>query len=126
MRSKRNLSIIAKSIFKNSLTNGLVDEKKVKINLRYLSAKKPSGLVRILKIYKRLLQAALTKEEIIIETANKFQNPRLEKDLIKKTGAKKVVYKIDPGLIFGAKISHSDWVWDATLESKLKQLTTDI
>ena len=47
----------------------------------------------------------------------------MEKELLSKTKAKRIKYKINPKLIFGLRITHGDFVYDATLDSKLKQLT---
>lgn len=123
MLSKKNKKIV-KIMFKNSLTNGNVDEKKVTSTLKEISSKKPKALISILKNYKKLIELKITKEEIIIESASKVEKlSKIEKELLKKTGALKVKYKVNPKIVFGSRITYGDWIYDATLLGKLDKLT---
>lgn len=116
---------IARSMLKASLKNGLLDRNKAKTVLVTLSSNKPQGLSSILKTYKRLVEAKYKLENLEITTAVKIANARkAEKNLLAKTGARKVTYKTNPEMIFGARITQGDWIWEETLESKLKQLAT--
>ncbi len=127
MISRKKQKIIAKQMFRDSLTNGSTDSEKIRKVLGRAILEKPSGLLNILKIYKRLVETAVAKEQIILETAMALSNKKpLEKELLKKTGARKILYKTSPKITFGAKITHGDWIYDATLDAKLAQLTTDI
>ena len=92
--------------------------------LKEIVSQKPHGLKNILKSYKHLMESKIAHEELIVETAQKTKDiEKMEKDLLLKTGAERIKYKINPKLIFGLKITHGDFVYDATLDSKLKQLT---
>ena len=120
MSSKKKYKQIAKVMFRASLKNGQVDPKLVAKVLKEVISQKPSGLIKILKIYKNLISAKLAKEELIIEAATL---PPLSKSaLLKKTGAKRIIFKENPQLVFGAKIKHGDWIWEETLDSKLNQI----
>lgn len=124
MRSRKKQILIAKALFKNSLTVGRIDSQKVRALLKIITSQKPLGLARILKIYKKLLQIALAKEEIILESATKIKNQKLfEKILVQKSRAKRVKFRLNPRLVVGARIIHGDWIFDASLDGKLKQLT---
>lgn len=123
MITKKNLKI-AGSLAKQSLDkNGWVSELKVRHIVSQISKQKPQQATSILKTYRRLIESMLAKEEVVIESPVKISLRNLENELIKKIGAKKVIYKINPDLVFGAKITHGDWVFEKTLDSKLKQLT---
>lgn len=123
MNKKKQLKI-AKTLLKKSLTNGTLDSTKVQKILIMLASAKPQGLIVILKTYKRLIEAKLKSEEVIVETAIKLSSQKqLVSNLKKATGAKRIIYKQNPKIVFGAKITHGDWILDNTLESKLKQLT---
>ncbi len=103
-----------------SLKNGLVDSKLVGKVLKEIISQKPSGLTKILKIYKNLIAAQLAKEELIIEAS---ALPSLSKSaLLSKTGAKRIIFKKNPAIIFGAMIKNGDWIWEETLDSKLNQI----
>jgi len=124
MKNRKKIIKIAKIMFKDSLSEDLVDTKLVSQTLKKIIFQKPPGLINILKIYKRLIETQLKKEEIILEAGSKIANQKkLEKELIKKTGAQRIRFKIDPVIVFGAKVTHGDWIYDATLDAKLKQLT---
>jgi F0F1-type ATP synthase delta subunit len=122
--NKNKQKQLAKSLFKKSTTNEVVDGSKVKKLLSYLDKEKPANLKNILKIYKNLIASALLKEETIVETASPITNQKsFEKKIKARTGAHKITFKINPQMVIGAKIKHGDWVWEETLDSKLKQLT---
>lgn len=124
MKGRKNQVKIAKILFKKSLTGNYVDTKKVQLVLKKIVAQKPVQLINILKIYKKIIENALGKEQIVIESAQKLKSSqKFEKEILSKTGAKRIIYKTDPNIILGSKITHGDWVWDETLSAKLKQLT---
>lgn len=120
----RQKTKIAKNLFKKSLNHGLVDPKRVSVVLKNLTASRPQGLVGILKVYKRLIESKIAGETLVIESPAPTNTlEKFRKDLLNKTAAKKIVYIVNPDLVFGAKITNGDWVWEDTLETKLQQLT---
>lgn len=122
MKNKKKIIQIAKLMFQNSLTGGFLDNKKIMSNLNILTSQKPQGLVNILRLYKRLIGQAQSLEELDIESAEVL-NSAQEKDLISKTGVRKINYKLNPKMVFGAKIKHGDWIYEQSLESKLEQMS---
>ena len=123
MRGKK-IKNLAKIMFKKSLKDGLINPTSVSAVLKEIASQKPHGLKNILKSYKHLIEAKIAQEELIVETAQKTKDiEKMEKELLSKTGAKRIKYKINPKLIFGLRITHGDFVYDATLDSKLKQLS---
>lgn len=124
MKSRKKQLLAAKNMFKESLTDNNIDPAKVRQILKKIIAQRSTNLVNILKIYKRLIETKLTQEQVIVETAADLTNQKeLARKLIAKTKAKKVLVRINPKIVFGVKIVHGDWIWDATLDAKLKQLT---
>ena len=122
MKSK-NLPKTAKILFRKSLTDDTVDVKKVQFVLKETVAQKPPQLASILKIYKKLIENTLLKEQVVVETALRLTNQKkIEKEILNRTGAKRIIYKTNPKIVLGAKITHGDWVWDETLSAKLAQL----
>ncbi|MCR4325121.1 MAG: F0F1 ATP synthase subunit delta [Candidatus Curtissbacteria bacterium] len=121
--SKKKQKQIAKFLFKRSLTGGFVDEKKIKIILASLSKENSAGIVGILKSYKRLIEAAIAREEVIVEVGSAITNAKsIEKKLLEKTGARRVIFKLNSQIVFGARVKHGDWIWDDTLDAKLEQI----
>lgn len=125
--TKKKQQVFAKLIFKESLNSqGFIDPQKVRQVLAKISLYK-KDTIKILKIYKRLIQRAQAKEEIIIEAAEKIKlGAKVSKAILIKTGAAKIRYIVNPKIVFGARLTHGDWIWDATLKAKLGQLTSDI
>lgn len=126
MTSRKKLLKEARILFKTSLTDNFVDENKVKKILKVVSLKKSPRLLKILKNYKRLIEQKTAQEELVIETETGLKQTTLTKKLMAKTKAIRIIYKINPKMIFGAKVSHGDWIWDATLDAKLAQLTNEV
>lgn len=125
MTGKRKQAQVAKTMFKQSLNGkGFVDTQEVHRILKETIALKPAGLINILKTYKKLIEAKIAQEEVTIETTSKIPNQKqMENEILKKTGGKTIRYKVNPKIVFGAKIIHGDWVYDTTLTAKLNQLT---
>lgn len=121
MKNRKKIVQLAKLMYKNSFTNGFLDNKKIMSNVNILISQKPQGLVNVLRQYKHLISHALNVEELNIESAEKL-NIVQEKELLTKTGAKKINYRLNPKMVFGAKIKHGDWIFEQSLESKLGQL----
>lgn len=123
-QNKKGLTKIAKYLYKKSLTGNNVDEKKVTLILKELTLAKPAGTTSILKIYKRLISEKLSFEELIIETnANMTLPKNYTNELMEKTKAARIINKVNPKIVFGARVVHGDWIWDETLENKLEQIT---
>lgn len=114
---------IAKSLTKRSLDeDGKTDPRKIKQILSAIGKQKPQGAASILKAYKRLMTRILATEEVILESPTKPE-AIFAQELLKRTGARKIIQKTNPNLVLGAKIIHGDWVWDETLDAKLARLT---
>lgn len=127
MKIRKKQQTLANILFKQSLDRyGALDTAKVRQILQKIARAKVEA-IPVLRAYKKKIADKLTREQILVESAVQFKNPReLAQKLTQTTGAKKVIYKINPQLVFGVKIRHGDWVWDETLGAKLEQLTTDI
>src|SRR3989344_3102971 len=106
MKGSKKLTQIAKIMFKNSMSNGYLDTKKVRDITAKISSRKPAGLAKILTAYKRYVEQQIAREEIIIESAVPLPSKNLEKELLSKTGAKKIKYQIESRMVTGVKIKH--------------------
>ncbi|OGE09136.1 hypothetical protein A3A60_01130 [Candidatus Curtissbacteria bacterium RIFCSPLOWO2_01_FULL_42_26] len=125
MVAKRKIIKIAKVMFKNSLRNGLLDTSKIRIIVAKITKLKPEGFLQILKVYQKLVAQQVAKEEVVVESATPLAKNQ-EKEIIKRTKAQNIRYKLNRDMVFGAKITHGDWIYDASLDAKLEQLTSDV
>jgi F0F1-type ATP synthase delta subunit len=119
---KRQQIKIARGLYKASLKNGMLDSIRAEKVLKEIVKLRPQGLIGILQNYSRLVSQALSWQTVVVESASVSGVHNLEKTLIKSTGAQKVQFKHDPKLVFGARITHGDWIYEDTLASKLQQL----
>ncbi len=122
MTGNKKIVQIAKIMFKNSMSNGYLDTNKAKKIIAEVSSLKPAGLAKILTAYKKYVQEQIAREEIIIESAVALPNKNMEKELLSKTGAKRIKYQIESKMVTGAKIKHGDWLYDESLSGKLSNL----
>ncbi len=126
MTGNKKLIQIAKIMFKNSMSHGYLDNSRAKRVLAEVSSLKPTGLAKILTTYKKYVQQQIAREEIIIESAIAVPNKNMEKELLSKTGAKRIKYQINSQMVTGAKIKHGDWLYDESLSGKLSNLTQEL
>lgn len=122
--TKKSLQIARILCKKCCFPEGFIQPDKIHLVLKELTRQKPAGFTNILKALRRQVAMAQAKEEVMVEAAQIPPNwKQLEKTLIERTAAKRVLYKPNPDIVFGAKITHGDWIWDETLDNKLEQLT---
>ena len=126
MTGNKKIIQIAKIMFKNSMSDGYLDTNKTKRMIVEVSAKNPTGLVKILTAYKKYVQRQIESEEVIIESAVPLPNKSMEKELLSKTGARRIKYQINSQMVTGAKIKHGDWLYDESLSGKLEKLTQEL
>lgn len=126
MKGSKKLTKIAKVMFKNSVSGGYLDTNKARRIIAEVSTQKPTGLAKILTTYKKYIERQIASEEIIIESAVPLPNKSLEKELLSKTGARRIKYEINSQMVTGAKIKHGDWLYDESLSGKLANLTIEI
>lgn len=122
MITKRKITKIAKLMFKKSLKENQLDNLNVVKIVQKIIKLKPDGYLKILNAYKKLIAAKNSQETLTIESATPISGS-LQKEILTQTGARYIQVKINKNLVFGAKIIHGDWVYEATLDAKLEQLT---
>ncbi len=112
---------IAKQLFKLSVIDEKINEKRVNEIVSTLVTRKPLHYVQILQGYKNAIENFLTSQEIIIEVPKGFT---MKDTALKST--KRVVVKENPKIVYGVRIIDGDWVFDNTLEGKLENIVTSI
>ena len=125
MISRKRGQQIAKLLCKKCcMSEGYIQPDKIHLVLKELTRQKPAGYTNVLKALKRQVARVQDREKVTVEAAQIPSNwKEFEKGLIERTHAKRILFKQNPEMIFGVKITHGDWVWEETLNSKLEQLT---
>src|SRR3989344_1590795 len=112
MINKRKITKIARFMFKKSLKENQLDNSQVVNIVQKIIKLKPDGYLKILKSYKKLIAAKTSQETLTIESATPISGS-LQKELLTRTEARYIQVKINKNLVFGAKIIHGDWVYEA-------------
>lgn len=116
----------AREALRGSLNQGKVDPNLVEIQVRILSQHNSSERLKLLRIYRKLLETKLNEEQIHVHSPGEIEvgeKENLSKILREKFGKdKNVIYHTDPELIGGIKIRQKDNLFDYSISGKLSQI----
>lgn len=123
MTNRRPIIKIARTMFKNSLTNGRLDEKKVQGIIKGMLFTKGRQTIEILKAYRRLVLNFIDEQTAKIQSPYKlsWEERKALIDLIEKIYQKELNFEFSENrkLLGGIKVRVGDSIWDASLEGKL-------
>lgn len=125
MRRRSNIRRFAAKLLAISMSDGLLDEKKISAILKILA--KDTGILPILREYYRLIKHTLIKEKLLIYSDEEISDP--QKNAIvscfeKKLGRKlRVQLEKDRTLIAGIRIQLNDRIYEHSIRSTLESLT---
>ena len=109
---------ILSALIERSITNNKLDSKKVERIANDLSRKQ-------LKAYIDGLKKWLEKNTVTVESALKLS--QATKDEYKKTfGQKEVIFRQNPDLIVGTRITDNDMIYEFNLQDTLKHIQEHI
>jgi F-type H+-transporting ATPase subunit delta len=116
----------AKQLFRSSLTDGLLDENRVRQIVRHVLETKPRGYLAILSHFERLLKLDLERRNAKVESATAlapdFQTAVKER-LTKTYGpGLNISFTQNPALIGGMRIQVGSDVYDGSVQARLQAL----
>jgi len=130
MKLSKDARRTSKGLFKNSLTQGRVDENKVRSLTAEIIARKPRHYVAILKDFHRLLRLELSKHHAVVESATSLDaltRYEVERDLKKKYDATMTSeFHVNPALIGGLSVRVGSDVWDGSVRQRLARLESEL
>ena len=130
MKLSKESRKISKSLFRSSLTEGVLDEAKVREIVTAIIESKPRQYYAILKGYQRLVRLEMRKHQAVIESAEPLTDSigkDIEADLRKKHGRDlNIEYKVNPALIGGLRIQIGSNVWDGSVQGRLARLNEQL
>ncbi len=116
----------ARELFKESLTAGRLDARKIADYSDRLIAEKPRGYVAILKEFTRFVRLELQRRHAVIESATPLDAvdaARIEADLRTRFGADLTIDSlVNPALLGGLRIKVGSDVWDGSVANRLQLL----
>jgi F-type H+-transporting ATPase subunit delta len=117
---------IARSLYRDSLTGGRLDEDKVRKITNGLAAAKPRELIAILKTYQRLLRLEIERNTARVESAVTLDGAlqqqitaQLQQIYRRPVAAE---FSVNPELIGGVRVRVGNDVWDGSVANRLREL----
>jgi len=130
MKLDKDARKLTKGLFKMSLTNGRLDEKKVSAVVQKVIDAKPRSFTGILKEYQRLVRLEVAKHHAVIESAtalDKGTTDQLLANLRAKYGGDLTTeFKTTPELLGGLRIKIGSDVFDSSVRERLARLETQL
>ena len=126
MKTSKEARHIARSLYRDSLTDGRLDEGKVRQIVGGLVAAKPRELIPILKTYERLVRLEIERNSARVESAVALDGG-LQQQI---TAQLQQIYRrpiaagfgVNPELIGGVRVRVGSDVWDGSVANRLREL----
>lgn len=116
----------AKQLFRNVLSNGVVDEARTRQTVKALIEQKPRGYLAILTHFQRLIKLELEKRSARVESPVQLSREvqqQIESSLGRKYGAGlKIDYQQNSSLLGGLRIRVGSDVYDGSVQARLTEL----
>lgn len=126
MKISKEARHVARSLYRDSLTDGRLDENKVRTITSGLVAAKPRELIAILKTYERLVRLEIERNTARVESAVTLDGA-LQQQI---TAQLQQIYRrpiaaefgVNPELIGGVRVRVGSDVWDGSVANRLREL----
>ena len=126
MKISKEARHIARSLYRDSLTDGRLDENKVRTIASGLTAAKPRELIAILKTYERLVRLEIERNTARVESAVALDGTMQQRF----TAQLQQIYRrpiaaefgVNPELIGGVRVRVGSDVWDGSVAHRLREL----
>ena len=126
MKISKEARHIARSLYRDSLTDGRLDENKVRTIASGLTAAKPRELIPILKTYERLVRLEIERNTARVESAVALDGTMQQQI----TAQLQQIYRrpiaaefgVNPELIGGVRVRVGSDVWDGSVAHRLREL----
>lgn len=126
MKISKEARHVARSLYRDSLTDGRLDEAKVRTITSGLVAAKPRELIAILKTYERLVRLEIERNTARVESAVTLDGAMQQQI----TGQLQQIYRrpiaaefgVNPELIGGVRVRVGSDVWDGSVANRLREL----
>ncbi|MBI5395312.1 MAG: F0F1 ATP synthase subunit delta [Verrucomicrobia bacterium] len=127
MTTSREARRIARALFRESFTDGRLDEAKVRQAIQQLAAARPRMLVAILKSYERLVRLEVERNTARVESAAELDaalrgrlTAQLQQIYRRPVAAE---FNVNPELIGGVRVRIGSDVWDGSVSGRLRELS---
>ena len=127
MKISKEARHIARSLYRDSLTDGRLDEDKVRKIASGLVAAKPRELIPLLKTYGRLVRLEIERNTARVESAVALE-PAMQQQIttqLQQIYRRPVVaeFSVKSELIGGVRVRVGSDVWDGSVANRLRELS---
>ena len=127
MKLSKDARRLSRQLFRDSFSDGRLDEIKIRQAVRSVGEAKPRQFMNVLKDYQRLIRLEIEKSHAVVESPAVLPLDtafKIERDLKTRFGQDLTTeFKLNPQLIAGLRIKIGNDVWDGTVRSRLDRLT---
>lgn len=129
MKIGKDAQARARSLFRACLTQGRLDEERVRRVVSLLVEKKPRGYLPILHRFRKLVELEIQRGTVTVESAVAL--PDEAASIFKKAESLhpsilQRQYTLSSDLIGGMRVQIGDDVWDGTIRNRLATLQSSI
>jgi len=126
MKISKQARRAAKELFRSSVVNGVLDEKRVRDVVGKVAQAKPRGYVEILSQFHRLVKLELERRTARVESAAPL-TPEVQAEVTKKLGnlygaGLNISFAQNPSLLGGLRIKVGSDVYDGSVQARLENL----
>jgi F-type H+-transporting ATPase subunit delta len=130
MKISKDARRVSRQLFRVCMDNGKLDESRVRLVVRQVSASKPRGYLGILHNFHRLLSSELARSQASIVSAVELDGiakAELHRGLTAKYGRQMTLqYSVNPALLGGIRVQVGSDVWDGSVKSRLEALQASL
>ena len=116
----------ARELFRSCLTDGLLDDGRVRQAVQHVLQTKPRGYLPILSHFERLIKLDIARRSARVETASALSpdlQARVQSNLTQTYGAGlNISFAENPSLIGGMRIKVGSDVYDGSVQARLNAL----
>jgi F-type H+-transporting ATPase subunit delta len=126
MKISKATATNARRLFRLCMTDGRLDEDRLRLVFRRVAEEKPRDFVGILFAIKRLLHLELERRRVVVESAAELDDASRQRvaDGLAATYGEGLSfeYHINPALLGGLRIRVGDDVWDGSVQGRIDRL----
>jgi F-type H+-transporting ATPase subunit delta len=116
----------ARSLFRGSFTDGVLDHSRVRAVVNALAEQKPRGFLEIMHAFSRFVRLELQRRHAVVESALPLSESEMNevRSEITRLHGRDLTFEtnIRPDLIGGLRIRVGSDVWDGTVRARLEAL----
>ncbi len=130
MKISKEARRTSRQLFRDCLTDGRLDETRVRAVLTQVTASKPRGYLAILTNLQRLVKSEIGRSSALVESATDLtsdMSAELQANLSRKYGRPiALTFQTKPELLGGIRIKVGSDVWDGTVKARLEALKAQL